>query len=288
MSESGLDRELHLLSDDESLRIFLDRIVPTEFAGVAGVDRPVVHFFGGQPGAGKSVAQGAVTTAIIAADGIGAVASIIGDDFRPHHPAYNRLLAEDDEAAAFYTDLDSGRWVEQAIAWAIEHRPHVILEGTFRRPGVTIESAKNFTDSSFEAHVHVLAVHKFVSRTRIFGRYYDQLRANGKGRYTLPAAHDASYDSLPASVEAILDSGVFSDATAYDAWGSAIVKVSGQSAAAIPNAVRSAHDTLPSDDEIGDLLGLLDRFEDTFVSLGKAVVVHDLQALRLEILGATR
>lgn len=107
MSESGLDRERYLLSDTESRRIFAERIVPTEFAGIAGVDRPVVHFFGGQPGAGKSVAQSAVTTAIIAADGIGAVASIIGDDFRPHHPAYNRLLAEDDEAAAFYTDLDS-------------------------------------------------------------------------------------------------------------------------------------------------------------------------------------
>lgn len=158
MSESGLDRERYLLSDTESRRIFAERIVPTEFAGIAGVHRPVVHFFGGQPGAGKSVAQGAVTTAIIAADGIGAVASIIGDDFRPHHPAYNRLLAEDDEAAAFYTDLDSGRWFEQAIAWAIERRPHVILEGTFRRPEVTIESAKNFADSGFEAHVHVLAV----------------------------------------------------------------------------------------------------------------------------------
>lgn len=288
MSESGLDRERYLLSDAESRRIFAERIVPTEFAGIAGVDHPVVHFFGGQPGAGKSVAQGAVTTAIIAADDIGAVASIIGDDFRPHHPAYNQLLAEDDEAAAFYTDLDSGRWVEQAIAWAIERRPHVILEGTFRRPEVTIESAKNFTDSGFEAHVHVLAVHKFVSRTRIFGRYYDQLRANGKGRYTLPAAHDASYDSLPAAVGAILDSGVFLRATAYDARGHVIAESGGPSGSAISDAVRAAHGTLPTADEIADLLGLLERFEDTFVNAGKAAVARDLQALRLEILDAIR
>lgn len=199
MNQQGADRERYLLSAAASRRIFTHRIVPTEFAGIKGVEHPVVHFFGGQPGAGKSVAQSEVTSAVAATEGIGAIANIIGDDFRPHHPQYNRLLAEDDEAAAFYTDLDSGRWVEQAIAWAIEHQPHVILEGTFRRPEVAVESARAFVNAGFEARLHVLAVHKFVSRARIFGRYYDQLKANGRGRYTLPAAHDASYDILPTA-----------------------------------------------------------------------------------------
>ena len=41
-------------------------------------------------------------------------------------------------------------------------------------------------------------------------------------------------------------------------------------------------------DRPGDLLGLLDRSEDAFLSLDKTAVAHDLQALRLEILDAIR
>lgn len=287
MSQSDLDRERYLLSEADNRRIFTERIVPTEFAGVTRAEHPAVHFFGGQPGAGKSVAQGEVTNAIIAAGGT--VASIIGDDFRPHHPKYNRLLSEDDEAAAFYTDLDSGRWVEQAIAWAIEHKPNVILEGTFRRAEVTIESAKAFVVAGFEAHVHVLAVHKFISRTRVFGRYFDQIRANGRGRYTLPAAHDASYDNLPAAVEAILASGAFSFATAYGDAGVAVVEASGAEATAvIRDAVAEAHATVPPPETCEELLGLLDMFETDFAQRGKSAAIADLQALKLEIVSALR
>lgn len=67
-----------------------------------------------------------------------------------------------------------------------------------------------------------------------------------------------------------------------------IAESGGPSGSAISDAVRAAHGTLPTADEIGDLLGLLERFEDTFVSAGKAAVARDLQALRLEILDAIR
>ncbi|GAB05725.1 putative ABC-type ATPase [Gordonia amarae] len=288
---STRDREQYLLSDADSRRIFDERIVPTEFAGVAGVDHPVVHFFGGQPGAGKSVVQASVMSAIIAAEdigaeGIGAVAAIIGDDFRPHHPAFHRLLTIDDEAAAFYTDLDSGRWVEQAIAWAVRMRPHVILEGTFRRPELTVETARRFTAAGFAAHLHVQAVHHFISRTRIFGRYHDQLRSNGQGRYTLPAAHDASYGTLPASVAEIVRSGVFAGATAYSVTGQVVAEAADRDLSGIVDAVANAQQSTPSPEETGDLLGLLDRFEATFLRCDKTAIVADLRVLRSEMFDA--
>ncbi|MFZ2237968.1 MAG: zeta toxin family protein [Gordonia amarae] len=298
---STRDREQYLLSDADSRRIFDERIVPTEFAGVAGVDHPVVHFFGGQPGAGKSVVQATVMSAIIgardigaedigAADigavDIGAVAAIIGDDFRPHHPAFHRLLTIDDEAAAFYTDLDSGRWVEQAIAWAVRMRPHVILEGTFRRPELTVETARRFTAAGFAAHLHVQAVHHFISRTRIFGRYHDQLRSNGQGRYTLPAAHDASYRTLPASVAEIVRSGVFAGATAYSVTGQVVAEAADGDLSGIVDSVADAHQSTPSPEETDDLLGLLDRFEATFLRCDKTTIVADLRVLRSEMFDA--
>lgn len=278
------DRERFALGDAENRRIFDQRIAPTEFAGIVGVAHPGVHFFGGQPGAGKSVMQAGATTALVSADGPASVLSIIGDDFRAHHPEFARLLIDDDEAAAFYTDLDSGRWVEQAIAWAVRRRPHAVLEGTLRRPAVTLRSASQFLDAGFAAHLHVVAAHRFVSRTRIFGRYVDQLGRHGHGRYTLPDAHDASYDRLPSAVSELADAGSFETITVYSALGDVIVAVSRDEAGeAAAEAVRSVHSTPPPAAVREELLGLLDGYADALAQHGKSAALRDLEALRLEI-----
>lgn len=89
--------------------------------------------FGGQPGSGKSAAI-ADAVAVIKAHGGGV--EIMGDDLRSFHPKYDTLLALDDQTAAFYTDLDAGRWVEKAIQHASSNRYNVVLEGTFQQSDV--------------------------------------------------------------------------------------------------------------------------------------------------------
>lgn len=128
MSEHKPNRERYLLSEAENSRIFREYLLPLEYGDVQGVDTPYVHFFGAQPGAGKSVLQGSVRDELIARDGLNTVMTIAGDRFRAYHPEYGRLLEEDDESAALYTDMDTNRWVEQAVNASYDLRPHVILE----------------------------------------------------------------------------------------------------------------------------------------------------------------
>lgn len=109
------DADKYRLSEAEHRAIFENDIKPELFVGVKSSDRPVAVIFGGQPGAGKSAALEAASRDLEARGG---AAQIIGDDLRDFHPRYGDLLKRDDESAAFYTDRDTGRWVEMAIAEA--------------------------------------------------------------------------------------------------------------------------------------------------------------------------
>lgn len=129
-TERRADR--YLLSDDESQIIFDRLIAGRRFAHLAPVDHPAVHFFGGQPGAGKSSIQDSTVEQLRSADGYDTVAQVIGDELRAYHPMYDSLLSSGDEDAAFYTDRDSGRWVEQSIDFVLGRRLHLVLEGTLR------------------------------------------------------------------------------------------------------------------------------------------------------------
>ena len=86
-----------------------------------------------------------------------------------------------------------------------------------REPEVNIRTASQYLKHGFTAHLHVMAVHEFVSRTRIFQRHFDQNDENSSyGRYTPREAHDRSYKVLPESVLAIVNSSLFKTVTLYD------------------------------------------------------------------------
>jgi hypothetical protein len=211
--------EKYLLSEYESQRIFEEEIIPSEFGSLVSVDRPSVHFFGAQPGAGKSSVQAYIQEVLVELDGSLSVASVIGDDFRPYHPEYSALVEENESLAAFYTDRDSGRWVERAINHTLQIKPNVILEGTLRNPQVTLDTATQYQAKGFDREMHIVAVHEFVSRLRIFERYLQQVEDTGSGRYTLPEAHDRSYSALPQSLHTLAESGMFNRITLYNAFG---------------------------------------------------------------------
>src|SRR5690606_16167385 len=115
-----------------------------------------------------------------------------------------------------YTDRDSGRWVEKVIDYTLELRPHVVLEGTLRRPEVALGTAEQYSAAGFSTELHVVAVHEFVSRLRIFGRYLEQLDRDGHGRYTLPEAHRGVYENLPKAVGQIASAGVLDRLIVHD------------------------------------------------------------------------
>src|SRR4051812_2053149 len=106
----ALDADRYRLTEAEHQAIFDKRIKPQLFADAKPQAKPVGVVFGGQPGAGKSAA---VDDALRELKDRGGAAQIIGDDMRGYHPRYARLMERDDKTAAYFTDRDTGRWVEK-------------------------------------------------------------------------------------------------------------------------------------------------------------------------------
>lgn len=196
----ALDPDKHRLSEADHQRIFDTQIRPRLFDGAQPAETPVAVIFGGQPGAGKSAAMTAAGQELKTRGG---AVEIIGDDLRAFHPRYMQLMAADDKTAAFYTDRDSGRWVEKAIAHASAQGYNVIIEGTFRQNEVVAQTMQRFKAAGYQVDARALAVNDHFSLQGIVERYEKQRADRGSGRMTTPDSHRAAYDGMPHTVERI-------------------------------------------------------------------------------------
>lgn len=135
--------------------------------------------------------------------GVRHAVNIVGDDFRKHHPAYNRLMKENDQTAAMYTDRDSGRWVEMAIAAVREARVSMVIEGTMRDVSKVADTLKSLSAAGYTVEARALAVPHALSWQAVLLRYERQRQTRGTGRMTTAAAHDAAYSGAPVTLARI-------------------------------------------------------------------------------------
>lgn len=196
-----VDRTRYALSEQENERIFRRRIVPQVLAG-ASRPRPVVAFVAGQTGAGKTALASLVTRALKRADGTGPV-SVNLDIFKPYHPEYDRLLAEDDTTVGVYTSIDGHKWMDKAEVYVISHRLDAVMESAMRDPPDFEEPAARFRATGYRVEVAVLAVHEAYSRLGTLERYLRQVAVTGTGRLIGRQIHDACYKGVLRSAEAI-------------------------------------------------------------------------------------
>lgn len=196
----ALNPDQYRLAEAEHQAIFDNDIKPDLFAGAKPSGQPVAVIFGGQPGAGKSAA---VDAAMRDLEPRGGAVQIIGDDMRGYHPQYARLMARDDKTAAFYTDRDTGLWVEKAIAEAKNQRVSIVIEGTMRDGNKVAETMQSLRAAGYEIDARALAVNERLSQQGIIQRYENQKADRGTGRMTTPQAHQAAYDGMPTTVERI-------------------------------------------------------------------------------------
>src|SRR3546814_12579306 len=82
--------------------------------------------------------------------GRGGIVKIIGDDLRAFLPHYHELQRTNDKTAAFFTDRDSGRLVDMAIADAVQPRINVLVEGTLRTPDAVAKTLRDFRGAGYE------------------------------------------------------------------------------------------------------------------------------------------
>ncbi|WP_178391822.1 zeta toxin family protein [Caballeronia sordidicola] len=214
-----MNPEQYRLSEADHEAIFKIYIEPQVFALATAVDRPVAVIFGGQPGAGKSRA---VDDALDEFNVKGGAVQIIGDDLRGYHPAYAALLTTDDKTAAFYTDRDTGKWVEKCIARAKEQRSNVVIEGTMRSGDIVAATMADFRDAGYEIDARALAVNFRLSEQGILQRYENQKADRGTGRMTTAKAHQDAYDGMPHTIELVEREKLADRLTIYRRGGEAI------------------------------------------------------------------
>lgn len=214
-----LDADGYRLSKTQHQAIFDRRIKPQLFADAKTSERPVAVIFGGQPGAGKSAA---VDDAVRELASRGGAAQIIGDDLRGYHPAYSRLMGQDDKTAAFYTDRDTGRWVEMAIEYAQRNRVNIVIEGTMRDADRVADTMRSLRSAEYVIHARALAVNERLSWQGVLQRYENQKADRGSGRMTAPHSHQDAYNGMPGTVERIEHEKLADRLTLYVRGGDAI------------------------------------------------------------------
>ena len=213
------DPERYSLSRERLQHIYDTRIAPDLFRSAQPVERPTAVVLGGQPGAGKTPMQNLVSREFADKGGI---VKIIGDDLRSYLPHYKSLQRTDDRTAAFYTDRDSGRLVEMAIADAAQRRVNVLVEGTMRSPEVVAKTLRDFRESGFQTDARALAVSPELSSLGILQRYTAQKESRGVGRMTTIEAHSAALTGMLATLDRIQDERLADRLTLYRRGGEVI------------------------------------------------------------------
>ncbi len=177
---------------------FRERVLPELFAGSEASADPLWIGIGGQPGAGKTAGR---QLAVRVAGGERVVA-VIGDDLRPLHPDYDALLRDEPLAMPERTQTAASAWVELALEHAATERISTLVEGTFRRPEVTLATARRFRDAGFRTHLVAVAVPGWESRLSTVERFVHDHREGRAARWTPNAAHDAGLVGTPATLRA--------------------------------------------------------------------------------------
>ncbi len=112
-------------------------------------------------------------------------------------------MEADDKTAAFYTDRETGRWVEKAIAEAKAQRVNIVIEGTMRDGNKVAETMESLREAGYPIDARALAVTSRLSEQGIMQRYENQKADRGAGRMTMREAHQAAYDGMLQTLDRI-------------------------------------------------------------------------------------
>lgn len=177
--------------------IFEDQIRPFLDPGdAAAPPHPTVIFVGAQPGAGKTQSKQEVLSEHPDA------VPVIGDDYRPYHPAYRELMRTAPLKMPDVTAQAAGAWVEMAIDYLRARGRSVLLETTMRQPGVVEKTARAFRDAGYSIEIRALAVPGAMSRLGTVTRYLGT--GTSRSRWTPTAAHDTAYEAMPHTLELLV------------------------------------------------------------------------------------
>jgi UDP-N-acetylglucosamine kinase len=160
--------------------------------------RPILVMLGGQPAAGKTRAQHAIT----ATHPSGQFVDVTGDDLRKYHPDYLRLVTEDPLGMPAATAAISSGLIRLALNYALTHRYSVLLEGTFRDAALVTGTAARFAEAGYRVEVVAVATPAPISRLAAEQRFLAAPDPRA-ARWTPPDAHESALNASPGVLAAL-------------------------------------------------------------------------------------
>jgi adenylate kinase family enzyme len=185
--------ERHRLPREENERIFRERIVPALLAGRVPQEKPTIVFLVGQPGAGKSKVTEMVAAQL---DKHGGFVDIDSDLYKPYHPAFTALMAQDDTLMAAYTRADGRAWMAQAEQYVRDHGLHAVIQETSQNAEAVEQKMRAYRAAGARTEALFMGVPQAMSNQGIVARYFEQLADRGQGRLTVQANADESYRGI--------------------------------------------------------------------------------------------
>jgi hypothetical protein len=183
----------HKLPDTDNQRIFAERIVPDLLEGRTAQPTPSVVFLVGQPGAGKSKVTEMIADVL---NRRGGFIDVDSDLYKPYHPEYDDLMAQDDTLMAAYTRADGRTWMAQAEGYVRENRLNAVIQETSQNAEAVEGKMTAYRQAGFRVEALVMGVPEAMSNQGIVNRYCEQVRDRGQGRLTVQSNADESYAGI--------------------------------------------------------------------------------------------
>ncbi len=185
--------ERYRLSDTDNRRILQQGIVPELLEGRIPQETPTVVFLIGQPGAGKSRLTEEVARVL---NQHGGFVDADSDLYKPYHPSYEALMAQDDTLMAAYTRADGRAWMAHAEEYVRSHKLHAIIQETSQNAQAVEDKMLAYRRTGARVEALFMGVPKAMSDQGIVSRYFEQLADRGQGRLTVQSNADESYRGI--------------------------------------------------------------------------------------------
>ncbi|NHZ35363.1 zeta toxin family protein [Massilia rubra] len=163
-------------------------------------DKPMAIITGGQPGSGKGTLTAQAKQEFATQGGY---VLVDPNELRLSHPAYFELMSENDREAADLTHSDASTWAKRLTSDAIDGRRNLIIDQTSKNADSLVALTTRLSEAGYHVELRVMAVNPELSYLRTLLRYENQKAQEGMGRFVPKNVHDAAYEGLPDSVEAV-------------------------------------------------------------------------------------
>lgn len=194
---------------------------------------PKVFIFGGQPGAGKSLAMKRTINE--------GVVIINGDEYRELHPNAD-TLKRNPETFPEKTQQFSNELSDKLVKHCYDNQLSFAVEGTMRNPEVCLKTMQQAKDAGkgYKVSAHIVTCQPQQSWQSCIDRYTDMKERTGFGRMVDKNIHDQAVHALPNTATAILKSGLADELSIHDRSGCLFTGHNSKDATNARRAIRDA------------------------------------------------